>query len=946
MTRTEPFGYAHDLGLPAWGPYSKRYAGISHVADQERGARFDLTVVPGYFRGDLVVPDGLRPSRFHPWEAAPGLSHYTYRYELEWKDQVYCDVSFTALGASTRLISCEWVNTTEYTQRVVSHMVTSLDFASIGSHREWLRTVNLRRPPGVIWVDALDYEEIHLGRARADGGLAADGMLLGEVRAHGTVGGSVLAGVGQDRDDAAVYSMVLPKVLRDAVLRLRYRLPVGVTAELVLEGPRSIRLGCRGEGAMRTVDIDLGRVDQGSQRIAVGLSGAALSGLEIDGFMIGEREDVRQTTAVSTSLATDIEVTPGPGGGFVLDPQALDRTYGVAWAGEELSVREFQGEDLDLLLRGAKYDWNGVPSPSERAEGIGESAGRFTSIVPRPMTLPAHSRRTSHGLVCEGALHEVADQLAEFGGTSSRELQQLLDDGRRATFAPSSPAKVTGERQKLLDSQRRMAATVLTNVVYPIYMRRQYIRHFAPGRWWDSLYTWDSGMIGLGLTEIDPASAEDCLEAYLTGPGDLHSAFIHHGTTVPTQQYLAAELLARGGRKRFAHWYPGLREQYRFLAGEHPESQTRMPTGLLNPFAYFYNSGGWDDYPAQVATHRRCLAESVSPMVTTSHVIRVAKLLLLATAEPTEGTSGPSGYARGALPGLSAMGGVTWPETVREDVAGYAEDIERMSSAVQQCWDPEAGYFGYARHTSEGAFAGILRDDDGVNLNMGLDGVYPLVAGVCAPSHIESLLEKLYSPDHLWTDIGFSTVDRSAPYFTRDGYWNGQVWVAHQWFLFKAMLDLGRAELAGRIAEAVLEVWAAETQRTYNTWEHFSIATGRGNGWHQFGGLSAPVLKLFAAYHRTGTLTTGFDTRILHSSGDDAGTWATADMLSLPSATGTASAVLALAPGLRYEAFVDGEPVRLEEPEEGTVHITWSASRKAEHPLAVARRFLQVSPIR
>ena len=32
-----------------------------------------------------------------------------------------------------------------------------------------------------------------------------------------------------------------------------------------------------------------------------------------------------------------------------------------------------------------------------------------------------------------------------------------------------------------------------------------------------------------------------------------------------------------------------------------------------------------------------------------------------------------------------------------------------------------------------------------------------------------------------------------------------------------------------------------------------------GAGWHQFGGLSAPVAQWFAAYYVPGTLTTGFD---------------------------------------------------------------------------------------
>ena len=139
-----------------------------------------------------------------------------------------------------------------------------------------------------------------------------------------------------------------------------------------------------------------------------------------------------------------------------------------------------------------------------------------------------------------------------------------------------------------------MAATLLTNVVYPVYTRRRYIRHNTPGRWWDCLYTWDSGMIGLGLTELDQGRALDCLRAYLTPPGDPDAAFIHHGSLVPTQHALFHELWNRTqSRELLASCYPGLRPYYRFLAGKLGSSTTRTPrSGLLKGWDYFYNSGG------------------------------------------------------------------------------------------------------------------------------------------------------------------------------------------------------------------------------------------------------------------------------------------------------------------------------------------------------------------
>ena len=61
---------SHDLSLPAWGPYTKRYSGISHVPAANDGVRFDLSVFPGMYRRRVYVPYVRFESGFHPWAAA------------------------------------------------------------------------------------------------------------------------------------------------------------------------------------------------------------------------------------------------------------------------------------------------------------------------------------------------------------------------------------------------------------------------------------------------------------------------------------------------------------------------------------------------------------------------------------------------------------------------------------------------------------------------------------------------------------------------------------------------------------------------------------------------------------------------------------------------------------------------------------------------------------
>jgi hypothetical protein len=76
------------------------------------------------------------------------------------------------------------------------------------------------------------------------------------------------------------------------------------------------------------------------------------------------------------------------------------------------------------------------------------------------------------------------------------------------------------------------------------------------------------------------------------------------------------------------------------------------------------------------------------------------------------------------------------------------------------------------------------------------------------------------------------------------------------------LLDLGETDAAWKIASTGLEVWKTEVERSYHCFEHFIVETGRGAGWHQFGGLSSPVLAWYSAYHRPGRLTTGYDVTV------------------------------------------------------------------------------------
>ena len=886
----------HDLNLPAWGPYTKRYIGVSHIADAARGLRFDLSIFPGFYRRQVEVPNVLWESGYSPWEAAPDLTYFSHRHELIGRDELFCEIAFARPdddgGDDTRddarLWRARFVNRTDAPQNLVLHQMASLNFPPPRAYTpEPLRPATIELPPGAGWLDALDYADLTFATPRPTDTLGYDGRRRAEVRDHGFVGGGGIGqGFGAEAGDVVTFHFTTPRAIQAPVLIARYRLARDAVSPFSLGFDDAARRVCRfsGNGEFRQERFALGdSLPTGEHTLRLAALGGAP--IEFDGFAIVAARDASrvrfgmvewqpQPTIVANTAARSA----------LLHYPDLAHWYGLAWDFAPCEVRQFHAAELDSLLRATVHHHTS-------AEFFGAGEGHYTNIFCRPIVLAPGEERTLHGLACTGERAAVERRIAAYRGGAIDAEQAFATASRGVADLAPSPA---GEPYRA--SQERLAATLLTNVVYPVYTRRRFIRHNTPGRWWDSLYTWDSGFIGLGLAELDRDRALDCLRAYLTPPGDLDAAFIHHGSLVPTQHALFHDLWNRApAPELLRELYPRLRQYFRFLAGREGSSTTdRFRSGLLQSWDYFYNSGGWDDYPPQVRVHAEKLEETVTPIITTAQAIRVAKILRHAA---------------------TTLG-------LDDDRAEYGGLIARWAAALQDhAWDEGAGYFGYVRHDATGAPIGILRHESGENFNRGFDGLYPLVAGICTPEQEARLLGHLFNPARHWTPIGLTTVDQSAPYYRADGYWNGAVWMAHQWYFWRAALDLGRPDLARRIALTALDLWRVEVERTGRCFEHFIVASGRGAGWHHFGGLSSPVLNWYAAYFRPGRLTVGFDAWLseLRVAPDHTALAAT---LAIDTADHHRSALLAtLAPGPRYIARWNDAPIDYVEPLPGVLEL-------------------------
>ncbi len=426
------------------------------------------------------------------------------------------------------------------------------------------------------------------------------------------------------------------------------------------------------------------------------------------------------------------------------------------------------------------------------------------------------------------------------------------------------------------------------------------------------MYTWDAGFTGMGMLQSSTLNAIESLNTYVQNPG-AQSAFILHGSPVPTQQYLLLELWNKTQSKPLLeYFYPRLKQYHEFMAGRLGSSTTRsLKSNILKTWDYFYNSGGWDDLPPQLFTHNNNLEETVAPVITTAQEIRTAKILKM----------------------IAEFLGK------KEDIKAYDNDIKIFTNALQKySWDDKSGYFGYVVHDKNGNPLHILKYDNKINYDMTFDGAYPLIAGICTPEQKEKILSSLESSNHLWSTAGLSAVDQSAPYYRVDGYWNGTVWMAHQWFFWKTMLDLGQSDFAFKIATRALDIWKNEVETSYNCMEHFIIETGRGAGWHMFGSLSAPVIMWYSTYFRPGNFTTGFDLWTENKKFEDNFSKFSADLTAYDDNNPVASVVACMNPNYRYEVKWNGKNISYKSLAQGTLSIDVPIENTKHGKLSIIRK--------
>ncbi len=834
--------------FPIWGPYGKKYMGISRIADHEfcDGVRFDFTTLPAIFGSDAKVPNTTVPCGCHPWHCAPDYSVVTYRYDLEWKDKVYAEVSYVKLNDEAILVRTGIVNNSALMQNCLINYFSSVEFPS-GNY------CKLTLPEKCEYIDSTNYIDYTYNTTRPWDKQNPDGRKKGEFPDSSFVNGFGLGDrvgkwhvphkrlqpFGGEKNDSVSYSLICENDYADAILAVRYRTsnikytPGERVAAEEITGTTPAEFEVLGK-KMCLVPTDdlklsyilLGEVKKGELKFTLNSFGTG--GAEFDFFCICEKKDFSQikTEMKKYDFIPDINIKEDEKGSIsFLKYKNVDGTFCLKTFNDNTRYREIETGALEDCLSAR------ISNSDVTYDDLTES---FTGSFSRKHSDDGFF----HNTITHTLFVNPNEKHIEYAVLSKGETSYLTEEEYEKIYSEKIKAlnvfTLNNEGKKYELSCEILKSTVLTNAVYPIYKHGENIVHHTPGKRWDCLYTWDSGFIGLGMNDYAPEFAKYSLETYITDDSNPDYAFLHHGSPVPVQMYLYLEMLSRSNNKEYLlSLYPKMKHYYEFLAGRGNGSTTaKFKSGLTTTYDYFYSSSGMDDYPAQDEMISREVRDTAAPVIASSQLIRSAKILKMAAIKLQK----------------------------NEDVAEYESDILRVTEALNKySWDEDSGYFGYVLHDSDYNPTEIMRSDSGENFNKGLDGIYPIIAGVCNKEQKEKILGHLKNEKEMLSPYGISAVDMTAGYFKVNGYWNGNVWFPHQWFIWKTMLDLGESDFAYKIAELALNVWKREVDYSYYTFEMVNVVTGRGGWFHNFGGLSTPITMWANAYYKAGTFNAGFD---------------------------------------------------------------------------------------
>lgn len=347
-----------------------------------------------------------------------------------------------------------------------------------------------------------------------------------------------------------------------------------------------------------------------------------------------------------------------------------------------------------------------------------------------------------------------------------------------------------------------------------------------PARQFGKYYLWDSGMTLLGALEKDAAFVENHLSK-MPNPQLLgNDAYVAVGSFIPTPIFCWWELYSKSQDKTLLQkYYDQLKllfEGFYFWPNYKPNARH---DGLLSTPR---NTNGMDDHPSI----RWCEGDAWTwdydrPLPTNpDRVRRIAK---------------QSGMTAVAVRFAKILRLAAYQLGKKDDIQYFSKLIQKSEKALnEKCWNEKAGMFLW------------LTKEDGQLPMYGIDSCYPLLSNSVSQTQRSRILEKLSSTGNgFLTKYGMTTVPPNSKFF-RYGYWNGSVWMAAQWFIWKALINNGEMKLADSLADRVMRLWETNHDESLCCWEAFTIIDGKGRANSRFSGLSSPMLSFSHARRSPG----------------------------------------------------------------------------------------------
>lgn len=276
---------------------------------------------------------------------------------------------------------------------------------------------------------------------------------------------------------------------------------------------------------------------------------------------------------------------------------------------------------------------------------------------------------------------------------------------------------------------------------------------------------------------------------------------------------------------------------YDFYLGRTPGSIVNAAgDGMLSTYPYYYNLG-IDDHPIQrMAEKEQLTSKGLYSIILMAQILRIARI----------------------------MRNIAMLLNHTTDAEQYRHDADLLSDIIDnRMWDGKSGLYGWLCRTENGVEPVIMDDCAG---DRSACAFLPLFAGQTA--HKERLIQQMMNPSCFLTPFGISSVDMSAPSYNPHGYWNGGIWPVMQWYLWRGLLESGEPLLARQVAETILRTWQIFFEKEHYLGEHFMITPEQMNGAPNFGGLSAVLLPMHAAYFTAYQVTACYDVIVLKKSAD------------------------------------------------------------------------------